>query len=810
MYLGKFEIMIKNYFKIGWRNLLKNQLFSVINIGGMALSIASFLTIALFVYDEFKFDKALSDRDLKFRIYNEEFFENGEKRLGAMVPPMVAPTMMAEYPEVDYYARLLYLNSAVLFEVGDRKFTEREGGYSDPAMLRMFDLELVEGDMKTALRDHRTVAISATLARKYFENESALGKIIQISDEDFSVSAVFKDFPIHSHLQLNYLLSIETLMREIPERMQVWHWRQFHTYVKLRPGSDAAALETKLVEFAQRNAWPHTKPIGAWYVPHLMPIDKVHLYASDHLWDIAQRGNVQTVYILMATAAFILIIAILNFINLSTARAINRVKEVGVRKVVGAIRSQLIYQFISESLIIAFIALLIGGFITEVTIPFLNTFTGKSIPTGVFLNPLMILGVLLFAIFIGVAAGAYPAFYISAYSPAMILSNRKSGGSGRSMLRQALVVLQFVLSFFLIIASFVVSEQHSYMRTKDMGFQKDNLVVMPLRGEMKSNLEAAKNSFLNHPSIVSATLGYGLPGQAYAGEAIHDVVVNKDLPVSMLIVDHDYIKTLGLELIAGRDFSKDRPSDADEAFIISESAAKLFGYSDAKEALEHPVEWNRWDAPDKIKKGKIVGVVKDIHLNSLKENITPIVLHIFPFGYSTLTLKVNSDDLPSTLAFLSSTWKKFNNEWPFEYKFLDENFDKLYKAEEKLATLFRFFTAFSIVVACLGLFGLVVYSTTQKYREISIRKVLGAAEADLVLGLSRVYLYLIAVAFIIAVPISYIAAQKWLQSFAYRIEITPLLFVKAGLLILVLSLLTVGVQSLKAARSNPVDALKEQ
>jgi len=802
--------MIKNYLKIAWRNLLKNRLFSLINIGGMALSIASFLVIALFVYDEFKFDKHLSDLDLKFRIYNEEFSETGEKRLLSMVPPMVAPTMAAEYPEVDYYARLMYLNSAVLFEVGERKFTEIEGGYADPAMLKMFDLELVEGDLNSTLKEPNMVAINTTLAEKYFGKESALGKTVQVSDEDFTVSAVYRDFPVHSHLQLNYMLSMETLVREIPKRMQVWYWRQFHTYVKLRPGSDAAALSSKLEEFAQRNAWPHTKPHGTWYIPRLMPVEKVHLHAHDQLWDIARRGSSQTVYILLATSVFILVIAILNFVNLSTARAINRVKEVGVRKVVGAVRSQLIYQFISESLIIAIIALLIGGFMTEITIPFLNTFTGKSIPTGIFLNPLVIAGVLVFAGLIGVLAGAYPAFYISGYKPAMILSSRQSGRSGRSFLRQALVVLQFVLSFFLIIASFVVSEQHTYMRTKDMGFQKDNLIVMPLRGEMNTNLDAAKNSFLNHPSIVNATLNYGLPGQAYAGEAIHDVQANKDISISMLIVDHDYVKTLGLELVAGRDFSKDRPSDEQDAFIVSESAISLFGYSSAKDALEHPLQWNRWDGPDKVKKGKIIGVVKDIHLNSLKESITPIVLQVFPFGYNTLTLKVKSDDLPSTLAFLSTTWKKFNNEWPFEYKFLDENFDKLYKAEEKLATLFRFFTAFSIIVACLGLFGLVVYSTTQKYREISIRKVLGAEELGLIFGLSRVYLYLIAIAFIIAIPVSYFSAQRWLESFAYRINITPLLFIKAGLLILVLSLLTVGIQSLKAARSNPVDALKEQ
>jgi putative ABC transport system permease protein len=283
---------------------------------------------------------------------------------------------------------------------------------------------------------------------------------------------------------------------------------------------------------------------------------------------------------------------------------------------------------------------------------------------------------------------------------------------------------------------------------------------------------------------------------------------NKDKSISMIIADHDYVKTLGLKLIAGRDFSKDFPSDSSNAFILTESGAKLLGYNDPKEALQHKVGWNRWDGKG-VKKGEVVGVVKDFHLNSLRDNISPIVIHIFPFGYQTLTLRIKSENLPETIAHLEKTWKKFNSEWPFEYRFLDENFDKLYKSEEKLATLFTFFTGFTIFVACLGLFGLVVYSTTQKYKEISIRKVLGADESNLVIGLTRNYLILIGIAFVVAIPFSYYAAYKWLQSFAYRIDLTPLIFLKAGLSILVLALLTVGIQSYKAARANPVNALKE-
>jgi putative ABC transport system permease protein len=474
------------------------------------------------------------------------------------------------------------------------------------------------------------------------------------------------------------------------------------------------------------------------------------------------------------------------------------------------LRGQLIYQFISESVIISFVALFIGGMLAQLVLPTLNNFAEKTIPTDIFTSPLVLAMLLLSTLVIGVAAGAYPAFYISGHKPAQILSNKTSGRSGKAFMRQSLVVLQFILSFFLIMASFIVSDQNNYLRTADMGFDKDNVISIELRGNMSNDLEATKREFSNHPNIISSSLQYGLPGEAYAGDGIRDAETGKDHSISMLLADHDYLKTLGLKLIAGRDFSIDRPSDSKDAFIVSEEGAKLLGYSNPEDALNHRVAWNRWDAEDTLKQGKIIGVVKDFHLNSLRESITPVVIHIFPYAYSSISFRIKKENIPETLQHLETTWKKFNTEWPFEYRFLDDNFDKLYKSEEKLAVLFTFFTGFTIFVACLGLFGLVVYSTSQKYKEISIRKVFGAADLSIVIGLSKTYMVLIAIAFIVAMPVSYWAAEQWLQKFAYHIDITPLLFVKAAIFISALSLLTVGIQSLKAARSNPADALKEQ
>lgn len=800
--------MLQNYFKIGFRNLLKSKFFSVINISGMAISMAIFFLIALYIQDELRFDRYIADAGLKYRIYNEHFSDDGSTRKGAMVPPMIAPTLASEYPEVEGYVRFLSFNEAPLFEVGPRKFTEPRGACADPGIFNMFSLQLLEGDAATALTHPNTVAINRRLKEKYFGDKAALGESIEIFDQNFKVVAVFEDFPVHSHLQRDYFLPIEGIIGA--DRMKSWGWNQFFTYIKLRAGTDAKAFDAKLKGFAQRHAWPETKPNGGYYIPHLMPLRDIHLHAFDEVWDIAVKGNVQTLYILVALACFVLAVAILNFINLSTARAVNRAKEVGVRKVMGAFRSQLVYQFISEAIIVSVLALVIGAGIAELALPYLNAFTEKHIPSSVLIRPDVLLALLSLGLITGICAGAYPAFYISRHRPSQIFSQKEGGIGGRTLFRKGLVVFQFVLSFFLIIAAFTVSEQYRFMRSSEMGFDKDNLVVLQLRGDMTRNPEATKRSFLNHPNVLSATLGYGLPGEAYAGDGIIDKATGKQWHINMLTVDEDYIKTLGLKLIAGRDFFPDSPWDRKHAFILSEAAVKMLGDTSAEEALQHELAWNRWDAPDSLKEGSVIGVVKDVQLNSMRENIAPLVLHVFPFGYSSLTLRIRPTDLPATLAFLEKTWKSFNSEWPFEYKFLDDNFDRMYKAEEKLAYLFTVFTGFTIFVACLGLFGLVIYSTSLKYREIGIRKVLGAKEAGLVIMLAKNYVILIGIAFAIAIPLSYYAAWRWLQTFAFRIPVTPLLFVKAGLLITLIALVTVGIQSYNASRTNPAEVLKEQ
>jgi putative ABC transport system permease protein len=801
--------MFRNYLNISWRNLVKSRLFSVINVGGMAISLASFLLIGLFVLDEWKYDKHVAEVDQKFRVFNEYHNERGITSESAMVPPMIGSVLSAQFAEVDYTARLMNIQSAALFRTDSKSMTEQRGGYADPAVFDMFSLTLLEGDSRNALRKPHHLAISESVRRKYFGDSPALGQPLEVFGTPCEVAAVFADFPEHAHLRMDYFLSMEALVQEIPDRMQSWRWGQFHTYMKVKAGADINELHGKLARLVEKEAWPITKPDGFEYMPQFMAMRDIHLHAYGHQHDIAVRGNIQTVYILCGTAIFILVISILNFVNLSTARAVNRAREVGVRKVVGAFRSQLIVQFITEAVLTTLMALMMAILLVLLALPFLNTFLEKNILP----LELLTLGfsgiIILSTVVVGVLAGAYPAFIISTYNPIGIMY-KPSGGSGKTILRQGLVVVQFVISFLLIIGTWIVNDQHSYMRNGNQGFDKDNLVVIPLRDSLYSDLEAVKQQFSRQPGVEFVTLAYGLPGEAFAGDGITDGATKKNFSTSMLLVDEDYIPALGLELLAGRNFSDAFPADASSAFIISETMARMLGYTNPEDAIEHPLQWQRWDNPDSMKTGRVIGVTRDVHLASMRDAISPVVLQIVPEYYSSIILKLNTNDVSAALTGVENTWKSFGTHWPFEYHFLDQNFESMYKSEERLSGLFSAFSAFTIIVACLGLFGLVMYSINQRFKEIGIRKVLGAEEGSLVVMLSKMYIGLLFIAFVLAIPISYFAATAWLERFVYHISLSPQIFLKSGLVIAALALVTVVIQSLRAARSNPVSVLKSE
>ncbi|MBX2942214.1 MAG: ABC transporter permease [Cyclobacteriaceae bacterium] len=802
--------MISNYLKIGIRNLLKHKLFSFITIAGMAISIASCLLISIYVWDELSFDNYHPDADRTFRIYNIRTGDDGVTSYLPIVPPTFGPTLQNDYPEVESTLRILDTYGAKLFEYEGEKIKESKGIYAEPTVFDMLTIHLKYGDQNSALNKANTVVLSALLSKKYFGDKNPVGEVIKISDYDFQVTGVFDELPINSHLQVNYIMSFATFSQFISsERIESWSWQQFFTYVKLKQGTSANQFEGKLDDFAKKYGHPVTKPSGFVYTPRIQNIKDIHLHSSNFEWEIAQRGNAQSIYVLSGTAIFILLIASLNFINLSTARSIKRMKEVGIRKVAGAFRFQLITQFISESVIITSMGFLIAIGIAQMAFPYLNEFTGKSIASPFSLE--FTLGIMAFVLILGTLAGSYPAFQLSRFRPAAAIYNRNSAKKETVFYRNTLVVLQFMFSFFLITGSMIVLSQNNLLHNKDLGFNKDQLMVLDLNKAALPNFEAIKQGFLSNSNITHATVGYGLPGDIVAGDGVTDPTMNKELPTNMFCVDFDYVKTLGLEIIAGRDFSKDFGTDTKRGFILNETAVKVFGFGTPEEAIGHPLNWDMWKKweGDTIKRGEVIGVVKDFHFKSLREQLSPVVLQIFPPAYFTLTLKIKPEDMASTIAFCKATYEKLIPDIPFSYKFLDSNFEAMYKSEEKLSVFFTIFSGLAILVACMGLFGLVEYSVNQRVREIGIRKVFGASVNSLVLLLTRKYFGLILIAFVIIIPISYYAASQWLSTFAYRIDISPLIYLKACLLIALITLLTVSIQSIKAALTNPTSTLKE-
>jgi putative ABC transport system permease protein len=798
--------MFVNYIKIGLRNLLKNKLFSVINILGMALSLSIVFIIALFVRDELQYDQHISKSKTKYRLYNIRQATDGVTNKLPIVPYPFAAYLKKDFPEIRNTLRIMDTYGDVLFELDEKRINENGGIYAEPALFDMLEIRVIEGDGTNALVKPNTVALSESLARKYFGDEKAIGKIIRISKEDYEVTAVYEDLPRQSHIRPAFALSMQTIARNwSSQRTENWIWQQFFTYLEFNHPVDENEFNAKLLAFVKKYAYAKTEADGFKYTPYLQQVRDIHLRSSDFEWEIAERGSEQTVYILGITALLIVIIACLNFINLSTARSMKRMKEVGVRKVVGAYRKQLIFQFVTESVIFTLLGLMLAVACVEITLPYLNAFTEKQIVDPMNISTVTVL--IFFAVVLGIFAGSYPAFHISGLRPTLIFREKNTGVGAAELFRKSLVVLQFAFSFFLIIGAMIVVAQHDMLLNRDMGFTKEQLVVIPLQRAHLANPESTKQQFLNVPHVAKATLAYGIPGNIVAGDGVIDPVSNRMLPTNLFLVDEDYIPTFEMKLVAGRNFSPSRSSDRSGAFVLNETAIKSFGLGDPSTAIGKTLHWEQW-GKDSLMRGEIIGVVKDFNFRTLKEKVAPAVMLIYPEAYSAITVRIEGGNVQTTLQELKKVYETITPEWPFEYSFLDKRYEEMYKNESKLSSLLTYFTGFAIFIACLGLFGLVEYSVHQRAREISIRKVFGAGTGSLVLLLTKRYFMLITLAFVLVIPLSYYAANEWLQNFAYHIQVSPLIFIKAAALMVLVTVMTVSYQSVKAALSNPATILK--
>jgi putative ABC transport system permease protein len=799
--------MFQNVLRSGLRNIGRHKGFSFINITGLTIGLTACLLIGLFVRDEQQYDKFVPGYENTYRVYQKT--KGDADNIIATAPPAFAVALKQNFAEVEEAVRVMAFNSKELVEANDKKLYEENGFLVDSNFFKMFPLHFRYGSAAKVFSDPKSIVISAAMAEKFFGKENPIGKELILAKLVMRVQGVLENSE-KFHLPLNFLMTMASVGIS-GERMQSWQWYPFNTYVKLKNGTSADQLQAKFQNYSK----PFMKGDGPVNVPYFQSLGQIHLYSSDFKYEMSTRGNITYVKALSIIGIFILLIACFNFVNLATSRSLKRAKEVGVRKSIGAGRIELATQFVGETILLTAISMIIAIAATWLLLPYLNRFTEKSIGFDLITNPLVGLALVTLTLVVGILAGFYPALVLSAFQPAKVLKGSiitNSAPGGTQWLRQGLVIVQFSLSVLLIISAIVVINQVSYMHNKDLGFRKEQVLFFPMRGEnLKKNYASFKNELMRYPGIASVSIGYGFPGDNF-GDGLITVKEKPGLNPTktvQLMVDEDYLKTLGLKLLAGRNFSKEIGGDV-SAYIINETAVRDLGLGSARQAIGKTLSWPTWRNPDSLKTGPVIGVVKDFHYKSLHDKIEPTVLQIYPQAYSKVAVKINGSKIETTIGEIKKVWSRYSADYPIEYNFLDESFGKMYKGEDKLKTLLTLFTAITIFVSCLGLLGLAANAAERRKKEIGVRKVLGATVADLVALLSKDFVKLVLISFLVACPIAWYFMNQWLDSFSYRITITWWMFAVAGALAVMLALVTVSFQSIKAALSNPVKNLRTE
>ena len=809
--------IFSNYLKTTIRSGMKRKWFSAINLTGLTLGIASVVFISLFIDDELSYDQHISNTDNKFRLYDIRHGEDGEVNYLPIVPPSFSPYLLENFEQVEKAGRVMYDYGGTVFNIGDRPFSEKDGVFAEKSVLEILDLELVEGDMERM--DERTsVLLSESLYQKFFGREPFSFQTVKLTRTELVVAGVFKDLPEQSHLKLDYIYPFEFAVSNVtPERMNSWIWQQFYTYVQLTPGTDLAEFTSQMQASIKEQAEPHTGTYGFYYVPYLQNIRDIHLHSSGFEWDIAIVGNYQSILFLGMAALIILVIACLNFVNLTTALALKRAKEVCIRKFVGARRRQLFLQYSMESSLYTLLAGVIALALVLLCLPYFNAFTGKTLEPYEILTPLH-LGVYLGALIgLGIVAGAYPALLITSFKPLVALHGlssvtlRAKSSLVRIDSRQILVGAQYVLSIALIILSLIIQKQYRFLQAKDTGFNKENLVAIQLTRSLEKDLEVTKNAFAAHSNIESVAFCYGTPGGIVAGDGVFVPERSEnERSCNMFMVDENYLPTMGMEVLAGRNFDPNLATDLDEAFVLNETAVQHFGLGTPEEAIGEPIHWARWTNSDSLKRGHVIGVVRDFNFKSLHNEMSSVVLHLGPEYFQVMMLRIGSGDLASTISHMESAYRKFEETRPFEFTFIDESLQRYYESEKKLSVLFSIFTLLAILTAAIGLFGLVSFNVVSRAKEISIRKVLGAGVTTVFQLLVKRYFVMVLICLLISAPLAYYFASKWLLNFAYRVSLDGWILVQVAVITLVLTLATVGFQAFKGAVANPSDRLRSE
>ncbi|GAB4032927.1 ABC transporter permease [Spirosoma jeollabukense] len=785
--------MFRNYVKIAVRSLLKNKLYSGINVLGLALGMACSLLIGLWVKDELSYDRFLPDAE-RIHYVRVNFPYNGEIVTNSVTPGPLQEAIAQSIPEVAAVAKVNY-GPELLIKVGD-KTSKEKGRFATSDFFGVFDLPVLYGDPKASLAQPNKIVITRKLAEKYFPVGSALGKTLQLDNDKFyTVGAVIEDVPPTSSLPFEWLVNWKV---QEQDWMKTWGNNSFQTFVRLKPNTTMAQAEAAMTGIYPRFAGKNFET-GR---PTLQPITDLHLY-GEYKNGTSVGGRIEYVRIFSLVALFILLIACINFMNLATARSSIRAKEVGVRKVVGAMRSSLVGQFLSESVLTSLLAVVLAIGLVWLVLPTFNTVFAKQLTLNLG-EPVLWLVIAALVLITGFVSGSYPALFLSSLQPIKILKGRLQFGSGPALFRRALVVFQFSLSIFLIVGMLAVGKQMDYLRTKNLGLDRENVIYIPLEGEIAQpkKVEPFRQEVMRAPSIASATTTMSLPinVQSNSGDLNWS---GKDptlqTTVSAMAVGGGFIKTMNIKLLGGRDFQVDSPADSSN-YLINEATAKLMGMKD-------PVgkEIQFWSG-----RGRVVGLMKDFHLNSLHQAISPLVLTFNASNTSYLLVKTRPGQAQQAIADLERITKEFNPNYPFNYHFMDEEYESLYRSEQQVNTLVNYFGLLAIVISCLGLFALAAFTAEQRTKEIGVRKVLGASVPNIVGLLSKDFLKLVLIALVLASPLAWWALSKWLGTFAYQTELTWWIFGVAGVTAVVIAFLTVSYQSIKAALTNPVTSLKAE
>lgn len=808
--------MFRDYLKTALRNIRKNKLFSIINILGLSLGIATCFILLLYVQDELSYDRFNKNADNIVRIIFQADINGGKINESVVMPP-VAQTIKKDFPEVEDATRLRAYGAAKI-TYKDKVFKDDRFAFVDPNFFSIFTLPMIEGNAKTALLEPHTVVITKETAQKYFGNDpnsyrNAMGKTLEFNDdtETYTITGVIENIPSNSHFHFDIFGSMKGWKNATSD---TWLGSNYYTYLLLKPGTNRKQMQAKFPAMVAKYMGSQMQQQMGLSLEQFMtkgnsmgfalqPLTSIHLHSATNN-ELEPGGNANYVYIFAGVALFLLIVACINFINLSTAGASKRLKEVGIRKVVGSGRFQLVRQFLSESIVISLFALLIAIVMVQLALPEFNTISGKHLSFGT--KPIM--GLIGLGLLVGIASGIYPAFYLSSFKPIAVLKGKLTTNHKSFGLRSSLVVFQFFISVALIIGTIVVYQQMRFMQNKDLGYNKDQLLTIPNSSVLGKNEQVFKQQMLQDPRIVNATVSWYRPaGPSNYNNSLAYPQGNDHLIVNGVEyhVDEEYIPTMGMQMISGRNFSKDFETDS-SAIILNETAAKALGWNDATAVGKTVIRQNS-DKGDNFP-FHVIGVVKNFNFKSLHEVISPLYMSLEPEG--GLIFRIKTTDVAGLLSTMKKQWDSYNVDEPFTYNFMDDLFNKTYAAEQKTGTILNLFSALIIFVACLGLFGLVTYTAEQRTKEIGIRKVLGASISQVIQMLSKEFLKLVLIASLIAFPVAWWGMNEWLQGFAYRTNVSWWVFAVAGFAALLIALITISFQAIKAAIANPVKSLRNE